>query len=67
MVSSIQKFWVQIPKSVNNTLEMQSQMFIYFSFVTQSTLGYGDITPVSNVAKTLEDTNLAKQRSPTSL
>lgn len=27
--------------------------FIYFSFVTLTTLGYGDISPVSSVAKTL--------------
>ena len=27
--------------------------FVYFSFVTMSTLGYGDITPQNSVAKTL--------------
>ena len=27
--------------------------FIYFSFVTMSTLGYGDITPISNPARSL--------------
>ncbi|MCK4608933.1 MAG: two pore domain potassium channel family protein [Gammaproteobacteria bacterium] len=29
-----------------------SQHFVYYSFVTLSTLGYGDITPLSNPAKT---------------
>jgi hypothetical protein len=27
--------------------------FIYYSFVTMSTLGYGDITPISNPARSL--------------
>jgi hypothetical protein len=30
-----------------------SSALTYFSFVTMSTLGYGDITPVSNAARTL--------------
>jgi len=29
------------------------QPFFYYSFVTQTTLGYGDITPVSNLARSL--------------
>lgn len=29
------------------------QQFTYYSFVTLTTLGYGDITPISNIAKTL--------------
>lgn len=28
------------------------QIFTYYSFVTLTTLGYGDITPVSNIART---------------
>ena len=32
--------------------DVKMQYFIYYSFVTISTLGYGDITPVTNVAKT---------------
>jgi hypothetical protein len=28
-------------------------VYIYFSFVTLATLGYGDITPVANSARTL--------------
>ena len=34
------------------TLELFESMF-YFSFTTLTTLGYGDITPVSNLARTL--------------
>ncbi|VAW69768.1 Potassium channel protein [hydrothermal vent metagenome] len=33
--------------------KMRFQDFMYFSFVTLSTLGYGDITPVTQFAKTL--------------
>ena len=29
------------------------QIWMYFSFVTLTTVGYGDITPVSSVARTL--------------
>lgn len=29
------------------------QNFLYFSFVTQTTLGYGDITPIAGFAKNL--------------
>lgn len=32
--------------------EVRSMNFIYYSFVTISTLGYGDIAPVSSIAKT---------------
>ena len=34
------------------TETIREQSFIYYSFVTLTTLGYGDITPVSEVAKT---------------
>lgn len=34
------------------SLQSRTQLFIYYSFTTQSTLGFGDITPVSNIAKT---------------
>ncbi|MCA1808807.1 MAG: hypothetical protein LC725_05045 [Lentisphaerae bacterium] len=27
--------------------------FFYFSFITMTTVGYGDITPVSNIATSL--------------
>lgn len=42
--------WVN-PFSFNHPVD-QSQM-VYFSFVTMSTLGYGDITPVSSKAQSL--------------
>ncbi len=35
-----------------NRFAMSSQLFIYYSFVTQSTLGFGDITPLSKIAET---------------
>jgi len=34
------------------TGQFASQEFTYFSFVTLTTLGYGDIAPVSIIAKT---------------
>jgi hypothetical protein len=33
-------------------LEMEASTFLYFSFVTLATLGYGDITPVTPLART---------------
>ncbi len=35
------------------TLTPALQTFIYYSFVTLTTLGYGDITPLSDIARTL--------------
>lgn len=34
------------------SFQIRNQHFIYYSFVTLSTLGYGDITPLTNGAKT---------------
>ncbi|MFZ5999606.1 MAG: potassium channel family protein [Bacteroidota bacterium] len=39
-------------KSIHATEESLSQ-FVYFSFVTQTTLGYGDMVPVNPIAKSL--------------
>jgi len=41
------------PGSFNITqgLGEETQLFIYYSFVTITTLGYGDVTPVTDVAK----------------
>jgi len=39
--------------AVQRTAEDAGQPMIYFSFVTLTTLGYGDITPVSHTARTL--------------
>jgi hypothetical protein len=33
--------------------QVEPSHFIYYSFVTMSTLGYGDITPISNSARSL--------------
>lgn len=35
------------------TQDQRSQAFLYFSFVTLTTLGYGDILPVSELARSL--------------
>lgn len=40
-----------LPHSIT-TDDIKTQQFIYYSFVTLSTLGYGDITPAIPVAKT---------------
>ena len=40
------------PPSNINDFQAESQLFIYYSFTTQSTLGFGDIVPVSNIART---------------
>ena len=37
----------------NNPSGRETPDLMYFSFVTLATLGYGDITPVSNTARTL--------------
>jgi len=41
-----------IPESFNSAL-LTKNHFIYFSFITLSTLGYGDITPVNGPAQAL--------------
>lgn len=41
-----------IPAMQSNSFEDESQLFIYFSFSTQSTLGYGDIIPTTNIGRT---------------
>lgn len=37
---------------VTQTVRQQAEHFTYYSFVTLTTLGYGDITPVSSLART---------------
>lgn len=41
-----------LPASMLANSNIRTQQFIYYSFVTISTLGYGDITPLTNIAKT---------------
>ncbi|MGD9330639.1 MAG: potassium channel family protein [Desulfobacterales bacterium] len=43
---------ILIPVSFNSTL-LSAKDFLYYSFVTLSTLGYGDITPVKGPAQAL--------------
>jgi len=55
------EYWDPGSFSISNDLlaekvageSMQLQTFTYFSFVTMTTLGYGDITPVTDNAQTL--------------
>lgn len=51
--SSILNFIVftQNPDAFNSTQNFNLMEFIYFSFVTLSTLGYGDMIPISNTAR----------------
>ena len=37
----------------DNEIQESSQIFLYFSFVTITTLGYGDITPLTEKATSL--------------
>ena len=41
------------PEEITAGLAGGSHAFIYFSFVTLTTLGYGDISPVAPVSQTL--------------
>jgi len=56
MIEIVQKFFFHIDtgaiKFANNPLAGFHD-YLYFSFVTLTTLGYGDITPVSSIAKSL--------------
>lgn len=40
------------PATISNVPQIATLNFIYFSFVSISTVGFGDITPVSHVART---------------
>lgn len=40
------------PPTVSDAPQIGTLNFIYFSFISLSTVGYGDITPVSQVART---------------
>jgi hypothetical protein len=41
-----------IPHGASDVQQVQTLNFIYYSFVTQATVGYGDIVAVSHVART---------------
>lgn len=40
------------PANPSHTAQIETLNFIYFSFISLTTVGYGDITPVSHVART---------------
>ena len=48
---------IYIPDSfsvqINGSIFKQQQDFLYYSFVTLTTLGYGDITPIGATARAL--------------
>lgn len=41
------------PGSFNGSQELQWEQLLYFSFVTLTTLGYGEITPVTGQAQSI--------------
>lgn len=56
MVEILQDFFLHLDGGAINFAGSTSQGFhdyLYFSFVTMTTLGYGDITPVSSFAKSV--------------
>jgi hypothetical protein len=56
MVEIFQDYFLHIGSGAINFAGSTSQGFhdyLYFSFVTMTTLGYGDITPVSSLAKSV--------------
>jgi hypothetical protein len=44
-------FNIPVLEAMANTADSHTSVFTYFSFVTLSTLGYGDISPVNRVAQ----------------
>ncbi len=56
MVEILQSYFLHMGSGAINLAGKTSQGFhdyLYFSFVTMTTLGYGDITPVSSLAKSI--------------
>jgi len=56
MVEILQDYFLQLGSGAINFAGSAAQGFhdyLYFSFVTMTTLGYGDITPVSSLAKSV--------------
>jgi hypothetical protein len=58
LVEVVQPGSFRVPEDVaallaSNPRESPWSIFVYYSFVTLTTLGYGDITPVGTMARTL--------------
>jgi hypothetical protein len=54
-IAAMQPGAFRFPEGVSGDrpyFEMESSSFLYFSFVTLATLGYGDITPMTPLART---------------
>ena len=53
ILAAVIMFFVPTAFSLNSTYSSQFHQFLYFSFVTITTTGYGDILPVTPLARTL--------------
>jgi len=53
ILAAVIMFFVPTAFSLNSTYSSQFHQFLYFSFVTITTTGYGDILPITPLARTL--------------
>jgi voltage-gated potassium channel Kch len=53
ILTAVIMFFVPTAFSLNSTYSSQFHQFLYFSFVTITTTGYGDILPITPLARTL--------------
>ena len=53
VLAAVIMFFVPTAFSLNSTYSSQFHQFLYFSFVTITTTGYGDILPITPLARTL--------------
>jgi hypothetical protein len=53
LLAAVIMFFIPTAFSLNSTYSSQFHQFLYFSFVTITTTGYGDILPVTPLARTL--------------
>ena len=53
VLAAVINFFVPTAFSLNSTYSSQFHQFLYFSFVTITTTGYGDILPITPLARTL--------------
>ena len=53
ILAAVIMFFVPTAFSLNSTYSSQFHQFLYYSFVTITTTGYGDILPITPLARTL--------------